>query len=61
MFLNDEPSMVRPTLVNINPVELKYYPFVIGIDKHMEVTMSSLQKYVFQKKQKTYVLKQLIW
>ena len=34
MFLNDEPSMVRPTLININPVELKYYPFVIGIDKH---------------------------
>ena len=27
-FLNNEPCMVRPTLINMNPVELKYYPFV---------------------------------
>ena len=31
--LNDEPCMIRPTLIYINPVELKYYPFVISLDK----------------------------
>ena len=33
LFLNDEPCMVRPTLIDRNLVELKYYPFVISIDK----------------------------
>ena len=31
--LNDEPCMIRPTLIDLNPVEIKYYPFVISIDK----------------------------
>ena len=34
MFLNDEPYMVRPTLVDLNPVELKYYPFIISLGKY---------------------------
>ena len=25
--------MVRPTLVDLNPVDLKYYPFMISLDK----------------------------
>ena len=25
LFLNDEPCMVRPTILDMNPVELKYY------------------------------------
>ena len=33
VFLNDEPCMVRPTLVIMNPVELKYYPFMINLNK----------------------------
>ena len=33
LFLNDEPCMVRPTLIDLNPVELKYYPFMISLDK----------------------------
>ena len=28
LFSNDEPCMVRPTLTDVNPVELKYYPIV---------------------------------
>ena len=32
-FLIDEPLMVRPTLIDLNPVELKYYPFMISFDK----------------------------
>ena len=26
LLLNDEPCMVRATLTDLNPVELKYYP-----------------------------------
>ena len=31
--LNDEPLMVRPILIDLNPIELKYYPFMISLDK----------------------------
>ena len=31
--LNDEPGMIRPTLIDFNPVKLKYYPFMISLDK----------------------------
>ena len=31
--LNDEPCMVRPALIDLNPVESKYYPLVISLDK----------------------------
>ena len=33
LSLNDEPCMVRPTLIDLNLVELKYYPFIISLDK----------------------------
>ena len=33
LFLNDEPCMVRPTIINMNPVELKYYPFMTSLNK----------------------------
>ena len=33
LFLNNEPCMVRPTLINMNPNELKYYPFMISLNK----------------------------
>ena len=33
LFLNDEPCMVRPALIDMNPAELKYYLLVICIDK----------------------------
>ena len=31
--LNDEPSMVRPTLLDMNPVEPKFYLFTISLNK----------------------------
>ena len=40
--LNDEPCMVTPSLIDLNPVELKYYPFMFSL--------SDLQNYVFQKR-----------
>ena len=33
LFLNDEPCMVRPTIIDMNPFELKYYPFKISLNK----------------------------
>ena len=32
MFLNDEPCMVRLTLFDLNPVELKYYLVMISLN-----------------------------
>ena len=32
-FLDDEPWMFRPTIINLNPSGLEYYPFMISIDK----------------------------
>ena len=31
--LNNESCMFRPTLIDLNPVELKYYPFIITLNK----------------------------
>ena len=31
--LNHEPYIIRATLIDLNPVELKYYSFIISIDK----------------------------
>ena len=31
--LNGEPCMIRPTLIDMNPVELKHYPFMINLGK----------------------------
>ena len=33
MFLNGEPCMVRPTIIDVNPNELKYYPSMISLNK----------------------------
>ena len=31
--LNNEPCIVRPIHIDLNTVELKYYPFLINLDK----------------------------
>ena len=53
LFLNDEPCMVRPTLIDLNLVELKYYPFMISLDQCSGSCNVLSQKYVLLKKQKT--------
>ena len=60
LFLNDKPCMVRPTLIDMNLLELIYYPFMISLNKCTGNCHSYLQKYVFQKKQKIQILKHLI-
>ena len=34
LFLNDEPCMVSLTLIDMNLVELKHYPFMICLNKY---------------------------
>ena len=31
--LNDEVCIIRPTLIDSNLIEVKYYPFMISLDK----------------------------
>ena len=31
--LNNKPCTIRPFLIDLNPVEFKYYPFIISLDK----------------------------
>ena len=33
VFLNYEPCIIRPTLIKMNLVEFKYYPFMISLEK----------------------------
>ena len=33
MPLNNEPFIARPTLIDLNPVEINYYSIVISLDK----------------------------
>ena len=30
MILNDEPCMVRPTIINLDPVKTEYYPCLVS-------------------------------
>ena len=34
LFLNEQQYMVRPTIFDMNPVELKYYSFMISLNKY---------------------------
>ena len=34
--LNNKSYMVRPSLIDLNPVELNYYPFMSSLDKCSE-------------------------
>ena len=33
LFLNDEPHIFRLTVIDLNPVELQYYPFMMRLNK----------------------------
>ena len=55
--LRNEPCMVRPTVIDLNPVELKYHPFMVSLDKRSgscnavddlstKICVSSKRKYV---------------
>ena len=49
---NDEPRMVRPTLIDLNPFEIIFDPFTISLDKCSGSCSVLSPKEVFQKKKK---------
>ena len=53
LFLNDEPCMVRPTIIDMNPVELKFYPFMVSLNKCTGSCNVLSPKIHVQKKQNT--------
>ena len=55
--LDDEPCMIRPTLLDLNPVELRYYPFMISLDKYSESCNILLPKICVPKKTKDISVK----
>ena len=34
LFLNYEPCMVRPTIIDMNSIDLKYFSFMISLNKN---------------------------
>ena len=56
MPLNDESCFIRHTTIDLNSIKLKYYSFMISLDKckgNVNVLMTYLRKYLFR--QKKYV------
>ena len=60
LFLNNELCMVRPTLIDMNPVGLKYYSFMISLNKCTGSCNVLSPKICVPKKLKQYMLKHLI-
>ena len=60
-FLNDEPCMIRPSYSDLNPVYLKYYPFMVSLNKYNGSFNVLLPKICFEKKKNTYMFQYLIW
>ena len=53
--LSNEPCMDRPAVIDLNHIDLNYYPFMISLDRCDKVVMLLmiyLQTYVFPVKQK---------
>ena len=51
-----KPCLIRPTFLDLHPVRIKYYPFLIALDKctgNCKSVDDLSPKYVFRVKQKT--------
>ena len=53
LFLNDKSCMVRPNIIDMNPNELKYYSFMISLNKCTGSCNVFSPKICVPKKQKT--------
>ena len=53
LFLNDELFMVRPTPIDMNPVDFKYYSFMISLNRCTESCNVLSPKICVSKEQKT--------
>ena len=59
---NKEPSLTRPTLIDLHPVKFNHYPLMISHDKcNGSCNAADLQMPVFLMKQKMEIVKYLIW
>ena len=58
--LNDEPYMLRPSLIDLNPFELKYYLFMISLG-NCNGSYKVFSKIYVPKEKKLKHLKHLIW
>ena len=38
MPLNNEKCEIRPTIIDLNPAELKYYPYIVTLNTLLYVT-----------------------
>ena len=55
LFSNDEPCIVRVTVIDMNSVELKYYPFMISLNKLTGSFQCFIFKNVCSKKNKRHI------
>ena len=53
-MMNDTWYINRPTLIDLNPVELNYYPFTISLDKCLASCSVLSPKICVSKKSKIY-------
>ena len=53
-FLNDEPCMVKPTLIEMNLVKLKFYPFMISLNRCTRIS-SVLSRKMYVPKERKYI------
>ena len=60
MLLNDETCIVRPSLIDLNPVELRYYLFMISLNKCPGICNVLSPKICDPKKTKDMNVKHLI-
>ena len=60
LSLNDETCMIILTLIDLKPAELKYYLFIINLDKCSGSCNVLSPKICIPKKQKKEILKCLI-
>ena len=61
LFLIDETCMVRPSLNDLNPIEFKYYRFMISLDECSRSCNVLSPKICVPKETKTEMLKHLTW
>ena len=54
LLLNDEPCMVRPTLIDMNPKELKSYQFKISLNTCARSCFVFIPKNMCSKKNKRH-------
>ena len=50
--LNDKACMIRPALIDLNPVKFKYYPFMISLDKYTGSCTVLFSKNIYSKRNK---------